>query len=102
MVDLSRLVLTDKSNITGIVDRLERLNLVVRTPAPHDRRVMLITLTPEGRQLHDKVNEQHEARIHVLMQAVSNAKLGSLLDYLNALSSNLEAYLEEVNNSSVA
>src|SRR5690348_14960146 len=46
MVDLSRVLFTDKSNVTGIVDRLERLNLVIRTSAPHDRRVILIKLTP--------------------------------------------------------
>src|SRR5437764_7027210 len=63
MVDLSRLLLTDKSNVTGIVDRLERLNLVTRTPDPHDRRVILITLTPEGQHLRDMLSEQHRTRI---------------------------------------
>jgi DNA-binding MarR family transcriptional regulator len=103
MVDLSRVLFTDKSNITGIVDRLERLNLVTRTPASHDRRVILIRLTAEGRLLHDKVNEQHEALIRDLMQVVSKDKLGSLLDSLGVLSHNLEEYLEQADhNTSVA
>src|SRR6266571_2014875 len=95
MVDLSRMLLTDKSNVTGIVDRMERLNLVVRTPAPHDRRVILITLTPDGRRLRDHVNEQHEIRIRDLMSVVSSDKLSTLVDYLHAISRNLEEYLEQ-------
>ncbi|MBG0814139.1 MarR family transcriptional regulator [Planomonospora sp. ID82291] len=38
----------DPSNITGIVDRLEKRGLVRREPVPADRRVRHITLTEEG------------------------------------------------------
>ena len=53
MIDLSRLLITDKSNITAIADRLESASLIKRSPAPQDRRMTLLTLTPEGRQRHD-------------------------------------------------
>src|SRR5262245_54972804 len=59
MVDLSRALLTDKSNVTAIVDRLEKFGWATRTPGPHDRRVFLITLTPAGRQVRDRVDAQH-------------------------------------------
>ncbi len=95
MVDLSRLLLTDKSNVTGIVDRLERLNLVTRTTDPRDRRVILITLTPEGAQLRDRVKKLHEARIDALMSVVNDANLRALLEYLYAISRNIEASLEQ-------
>ena len=38
----------DPSNVTGIVDRMEARGLVERRSAPHDRRVKLLALTPEG------------------------------------------------------
>jgi DNA-binding MarR family transcriptional regulator len=38
----------DASNITGIVDRLEAKELVVRTADPGDRRVKLIERTRAG------------------------------------------------------
>ena len=98
MVDLSRLLFTDKSNVTGIVDRLERLHLVSRTPDTHDRRVILITLTPEGQHLRDSLSEQHQARIRDLMSVVNSAHLHSLLEYLQAIGRNTEAYLEQSNN----
>lgn len=94
MVDLSRTLLTDKSNITGIVDRLERASLAVRTPDPHDRRVIQVTLTPEGRRLRDFVNQQHEARIRELLGTVGDGHLYTLQHILLLISRNLEAYLE--------
>jgi len=99
MVDLSRVLFTDKSNMTGIVDRLERLNLAVRVPASHDRRVFLIKLTPEGRRLYDSVNQQHEALIRELMGIVSSDNLHILLQHLNAISSNVEDYLKQVSGT---
>lgn len=34
--------------VTGLVDRLERMGLVVRHPSEEDRRVTFLALTPEG------------------------------------------------------
>lgn len=41
----------DASNVTGIADRLEARGLVTRAPAPGDRRVKVLTLTPAGERL---------------------------------------------------
>lgn len=38
----------DPSNATWIVDRLEKSGLVERRPAPSDRRVKMVALTPLG------------------------------------------------------
>ena len=102
MVDLSRVLLTDKSNITAIVDRLERSSLARRTPASHDRRVFLITLTPEGARLRDVVCKAHEARISELIGVVNDDHLSTLMDYLTTISASLEDYLEQMNNPALA
>ncbi|HEV2402749.1 MAG TPA: MarR family transcriptional regulator [Candidatus Saccharimonadales bacterium] len=41
----------DASNVTGIVDSLERKNLVQRIDSPADRRIRLLKLQPKGTQL---------------------------------------------------
>jgi DNA-binding MarR family transcriptional regulator len=46
----------DPSNVTGLVDRAERLGLVERVPDPLDRRVRMLTLTAKGRRTRAKVN----------------------------------------------
>ncbi|HEX8803006.1 MAG TPA: MarR family transcriptional regulator [Acidimicrobiales bacterium] len=45
----------DPSNITGLIDRIERLGLVERSPHPADRRVRLLSLTPAGRRVREDI-----------------------------------------------
>ena len=49
--DLSRTLYVTPSNITGIIDRLEKKQLVERIRKEGDRRVALITLTESGKEL---------------------------------------------------
>ncbi|MFJ6696295.1 MarR family winged helix-turn-helix transcriptional regulator [Streptomyces sp. NPDC091272] len=56
----------DASNITGIVDRLEKRELVRREPSPTDRRVKNVVLTPHGEQTIDTIR----ARMHATLAAL--------------------------------
>lgn len=93
MVELGQLLLTDKSNVTGIVDRLESIGLATRTAAPNDRRAMLVTLTPKGRQLREAIDRQHQERVRDLMDAVGTNHLHELLAHLDAIGRSLEESL---------
>ncbi|MEU5077853.1 MULTISPECIES: MarR family winged helix-turn-helix transcriptional regulator [Streptomyces] len=55
--ELARLLGCDKTNVTGMVDRLERRGLVRRAPDPADRRVSRVTLTDEGREAGRRLRE---------------------------------------------
>jgi DNA-binding MarR family transcriptional regulator len=48
----------DNSNVTGIADRLEAAGLVERRPAPHDRRVKTLLLTPAGEDVRAEVERR--------------------------------------------
>ncbi len=48
--ELSRRMMVTNGNVTTIVDALVAQGLVARTPAPADRRTVLVRLTPEGRR----------------------------------------------------
>lgn len=48
---LAEIFACDPANVTGIVDRLERRELVSREPSPDDRRVKLIAVTETGRKV---------------------------------------------------
>lgn len=41
----------DTSTIGGVIDRLEKRGLIQRNAAPHDRRLRLLTVTPDGEAL---------------------------------------------------
>ncbi len=46
----------DASTLTGIADRLEERHLIQRQVDPADRRVKLLALTEEGRQLVESID----------------------------------------------
>jgi DNA-binding MarR family transcriptional regulator len=50
---LSASLMLTTGGMTGRLDRLERAGLVARSPDPQDRRGLVITLTPRGRELID-------------------------------------------------
>lgn len=51
---LSASLMLTTGGMTGRLDRLERAGLITRTPAPTDRRSLLVTLTDEGRRRVDE------------------------------------------------
>ncbi len=55
MGELAHRMICDASTITGISDRLEARGLLERVPSPGDRRVKVLTLTDEGRALHQQL-----------------------------------------------
>jgi DNA-binding MarR family transcriptional regulator len=49
--DLSRQLIMHRSNVTGLVDRLEQRGLVARREVAADRRAYSVVLTPAGAKL---------------------------------------------------
>ncbi|MDX2297412.1 MULTISPECIES: MarR family winged helix-turn-helix transcriptional regulator [Streptomyces] len=52
---LAETMTCDASNITGIIDRLEKRGLVRREAGTSDRRVKNVILTPEGERVADAI-----------------------------------------------
>lgn len=51
--ELARRMSCEPSNVTYVVDRLVRLDLVERQPHPHDRRAKQLVLTASGIKVRD-------------------------------------------------
>jgi DNA-binding MarR family transcriptional regulator len=84
-IELSRLLLVTSGNLTGIVDRLERDQLVRREPDSDDRRVIRIRLTPKGRRLTEAMLPRHADDIQEVLSAMPKDQLSQLGDLLGAL-----------------
>ena len=54
-IELGRLLITHRSNVTGLVDRLAKRGLVKRKDAAEDRRAYRIVLTAAGRKLVQQI-----------------------------------------------
>ncbi|WP_040807847.1 MarR family winged helix-turn-helix transcriptional regulator [Nocardia concava] len=60
---LAEIMACDASNVTGIIDRLEKRGFVRREPSASDRRVTNLVITPEGEQLSDAIRaKMHTTR----------------------------------------
>jgi DNA-binding MarR family transcriptional regulator len=71
MSQLSKELMVSNGNITGVVDRLEKNDLVVRTRPKHDRRVQYIELTDTGKNEFKRMARQHERWIDELFSGMS-------------------------------
>ena len=88
--NLSRNLFVTPSNITGIIDRLEKKQLVERIKKADDRRVALITLTDTGQELSkslpDPIMKKFIAELadlepeHVQLLAMAMNQILNLID----------------------
>lgn len=74
-----------RSNVTGLIDRLQEDRLVQRVDHPEDRRMLFAELTTEGRALFAVAKPCHAAAIEKVMGRLTNQEretLGKLLTEL--------------------
>jgi DNA-binding MarR family transcriptional regulator len=55
MAELAERLVITRAGMTKMADRLEEAGLVRREPSASDRRVTLVSLTAEGRRLHERI-----------------------------------------------
>ena len=78
MQELARHLGLDKSSMTGLVDRAERRDLVRRTPAPHDGRVIQVSITDTGLELIREAEPEVAQRMHALAAVLTDAQQSQL------------------------
>jgi len=85
MSDLAAKTLVTKGTLTGIIDRLEKKNLVARIVPPENRRSFMIVLTPEGTQTFERVFPSHIAYLKERFDRLSLQELEQLRSGLETL-----------------
>lgn len=89
-VELSRMMLVNRANITTLIDRMEKAGLVARRPVPEDRRYNTIALTDKGREMHAKVSGVYIKKVGEIMGAVNEKELDWLMAILQKVRTNLD------------
>ena len=74
------------ATMTGILDRLEKLDLVERQPHPEDRRAILICLTDQGREYAKRINTIMVKANKAYLEGLSTKKLSMFRETLKNLS----------------
>lgn len=78
-------VLRGRSNMTTLLDRMERDGLVLRLPDPSDRRKYSMRLTEAGERLIERAHPRHMKWLHEVMSTLSQDEIKQLQSLLERL-----------------
>lgn len=100
MADLAERIVLSRSAITALADRMERDELIVRTPDLVDRRGTLVSLTESGRRRFTAAMAVHDEMIADLFASrVSQAEASLLLPVLTRIAEGARAARPSAGNS---
>jgi len=98
MNSLTAMLHCDASNVTGIVDRLFNQKYIKREENPHDRRAKMITLTPKGAKLCEKITDSLCKYQPTNLQNLSDKQKQELLELLTNTNSESLRSVSHTNN----
>ena len=76
---LSEHLIVTKSNVVGLIDRLERSGYVTREAHPSDRRFNQIVLTSKGEQLEARIEKLYFKEVDKMMNVLSAQEKRSVI-----------------------
>ena len=89
--ELADLLICDKSNVTSLVDRLEKSGLAERKSGKNgDRRYIRVVLTPQGHHLRKVVISAREYLLKLRFQTLDTESLQQLREPLQLLARTLQ------------
>jgi DNA-binding MarR family transcriptional regulator len=83
--DLSDVLVVDRSNITQLIDQMEKKKWLERTDDPHDRRIYRIRLTPQGIKLWKSILPHYKVEVAKLTSNSTKADLNKFHKILNQI-----------------
>lgn len=90
-IDLGRNAGLEPSSMTGLIDRMERDELLYRAPDEYDRRVQRIFLTEKGRDARGAVFSVVDSILSDMFEDISAEDLSRTKDVLRRVLNNAQA-----------
>lgn len=94
--DLSRFLIMHRSNVTGLVDRLEQRGLVARRDVVGDRRAYRVALTAAGERLVREILPRYYQGAERLWGRVADRRLAELRELLRLAAENARRIASEL------
>ena len=89
ITDLSKRCYLDNSTLTGLMDRLERLQLVSRVDVPGDRRAFSIFLTPQALAMREQVFAVMDKVAEIMLEGCSEQEIAAFEKAVNKVAENI-------------
>lgn len=87
--DIGNKILVDKSNITGLIDSLEKLNFIQRKSVEGDRRMYHIVFTKDGKFFIDKIDKIYEKKVNSIMSLINDKEAIEIIRLTKQIRKNL-------------
>lgn len=82
------------SNATGLIDRMEERGLIERVRVPDDRRVVLVALSPHGRQMLELSDVMRSDLLEAVLRRLDDGQLACVAQALRDVTEALRAARE--------
>jgi DNA-binding MarR family transcriptional regulator len=83
--ELSEQLVVGKSNVVGLIDRLEKAGYVRRTSHPSDRRFNQIVLAPRGAKLERRVEQIYFEEVDRMMNVLKGSEKRILIQAMERI-----------------
>lgn len=83
--ELADTLVVDRSNVTGLIDRMESAGWVRRADDPSDRRVYRVQLTAAGRRLWQKASPAYADVVAQVTAKLGEKQMNDMLALLDGL-----------------
>jgi DNA-binding MarR family transcriptional regulator len=94
--ELSRELIMHRSNVTGLVDRLEKRGLLKRREVASDRRAYQVVLTPAGARLVRDILPHYHQKADEVWKQISAKRVAAFVGDLEVVSHNVARVAEEL------
>jgi len=86
---ISGMMLVNRANITTLIDRMEKVDLVVRTHETSDRRTNIVKLTNRGRELLAKIEPLYTKEVKRIMAVLRQDEQKIVIEMLEKIRGNI-------------
>jgi len=88
--EIAKRLIISGSDVTGLIDRLEKDGLLARGGASNDRRIKLVKITSKGAALLDRLWPAHMERVESVMSSLSRKEQQHLIALLTKVRTKLQ------------
>ena len=78
--DLGEILQLSKQQMTPLLDRLEKSEVISRQPRENDRRFIIVSLTEKGQSIVDAFNEKLRQRVEKGLRTLSDNDFNKIAD----------------------
>lgn len=90
LTEIAKVMNLEKGSVTTLVDSLEKYELVTRERDPGDRRKMIVTMTPKGKEITNRMQDYMGKYVKKKMEVLSDEDLVRLTDAIDTLADIVE------------